>query len=80
LNPDEADQSGEDKAFHQSFKPSWTPNGMLVFSSNSKAKDNALVTTKPPIHSDTKDVHFAQLYSSTDVSIRLWQQFESHAN
>lgn len=60
--------SDQDKAFHQSFKPSWAPDGTLVYASGNdttNATDGVLINVNTPVVSDGKDVHFARFASAS---------------
>lgn len=59
----------QDKAFHQSFRPTWAPDGTLVYARDAgilDVGDGMLVDFNGPVETDGRDVHFARFASSTD--------------
>jgi hypothetical protein len=61
--------SNEDQSFHDSFKPSWTADGMLVVASARSPTDGMLIKSLAPVFAESKDIHFARLSSNDQVRI-----------
>lgn len=61
--------SHDDKNFHDSFKPHWTVDGMLVVASSRSPMDGALVKSLAPVFGESKDLHFARLSSNDEVCV-----------
>lgn len=59
----------DDKAFHNSFRPSWAANGTLVFKSASNRNDSALVQVMAPVMSEAQEIQFAGLSNDVEVGI-----------
>lgn len=60
-----------EQAFHSSVKPSWTNDGILVYAvagSAAALQNGTVVNMKKSIVSEGKDVRFAKIASSEDVS------------
>jgi hypothetical protein len=72
--------NGKDRAFHDSMKPSWGPDGTLVYAVSSNAKpfgrssrrarerDGLLTIQKGGVVSESRDVRFAKFSHEVSVS------------
>jgi nuclear pore complex protein Nup98-Nup96 len=77
---DTSNMTDKDRAFHDSMKPSWGPDGTLVYAAPPNAKpfgrssrrarerDGILSIQKQAIVSENRDIHFAKV--SNEVCIR----------
>ena len=63
----------QDRAFHNSFKPSWALDGTLVYGTASDAplaKDGILVNVNEAVVSEGQDVQFAR-FSGVSRKVRV---------
>jgi len=60
-----------DQAFHDSVKPTWTPDGTLVYAIAGNAPlvdDNLLMNAGKSVVAEGKDIRFAKMKAPVDVS------------
>jgi len=61
-----------DRAFHDSVKPTWTPDGTLVYAIPGNAPalgDDLMVNANKSVVAEGKDVRFARFVAAEDVCL-----------
>ena len=61
-----------DRAFHDSVRPTWTPDGTLVYAIPGNAPavdDDMMVTANKSLVAEGKDVRFARFVAFEDVCL-----------